>query len=177
MFLLVLVSHDSSAFRPRVGTTSSRATLGCVGVNDGDDDAGLEFRDIEIFLTLAEELHFGRTAERLHISPPREPDDREAGTANRCGPVRAHQPQGDPDPDGAQLRDDLQAGYQRIQDGTDAAKAAARGVGGSLAIGTMGALAHEIADVIGLFKTRNPTCELQFREIRTSDPFGSPARR
>ena len=31
----------------------------------------IELRDIEIFLTLAEELHFGRTAERLHITPAR----------------------------------------------------------------------------------------------------------
>lgn len=31
----------------------------------------MELRDIEIFLTLAEELHFGRTAERLHVSPAR----------------------------------------------------------------------------------------------------------
>jgi DNA-binding transcriptional LysR family regulator len=31
----------------------------------------VEQRDIEIFLTLAEELHFGRTAERLHVSTAR----------------------------------------------------------------------------------------------------------
>ncbi|GAA3164734.1 LysR family transcriptional regulator [Nonomuraea salmonea] len=31
----------------------------------------MELRDIEIFLTLAEELHFGRTAERLHVTPAR----------------------------------------------------------------------------------------------------------
>jgi DNA-binding transcriptional LysR family regulator len=31
----------------------------------------VEHRDIEIFLTLAEELHFGRTAERLRVSPAR----------------------------------------------------------------------------------------------------------
>jgi len=33
--------------------------------------AVVEQRDIEIFLTLAEELHFGRTAERLHVSTAR----------------------------------------------------------------------------------------------------------
>ncbi|MEU4541172.1 LysR family transcriptional regulator, partial [Streptosporangium sp. NPDC023825] len=31
----------------------------------------MELRDIEIFLTLAEELHFGRTAERLRVTPAR----------------------------------------------------------------------------------------------------------
>ena len=31
----------------------------------------MEQREIEIFLTLAEELHFGRTAERLHVSTTR----------------------------------------------------------------------------------------------------------
>lgn len=33
--------------------------------------ADVELRDIEIFLTLAEELHFGRTAERLHLTHAR----------------------------------------------------------------------------------------------------------
>ena len=31
----------------------------------------MELRDIEIFLTLAEELHFTRTAERLHVTQAR----------------------------------------------------------------------------------------------------------
>lgn len=31
--------------------------------------AEVERRDIEIFLALGEELHFGRTADRLHVSP------------------------------------------------------------------------------------------------------------
>ncbi len=134
----------------------------------------MEFRDIEIFLTLADELHFGRTAERLHVSQARvsqsiAKQERHIGAALFERTSR----QVTLTPIGLQLREDLEAGYQRIQDGTDAAKAAARGVGGSLTIGTMGALAHEIADVIALFKTRHPSCDLQFREVRTSDPFGS----
>ena len=33
--------------------------------------AATELRDIEIFLTPAEELHFGRTAQRLRVTPAR----------------------------------------------------------------------------------------------------------
>ena len=32
---------------------------------------GVELRELEIFLVLAEELHFGRTAERLYLTQPR----------------------------------------------------------------------------------------------------------
>ncbi len=31
----------------------------------------VELRELRVFLTLAEELHFGRTAERLHVTPSR----------------------------------------------------------------------------------------------------------
>jgi DNA-binding transcriptional LysR family regulator len=31
----------------------------------------MDTADIEIFLTLAEELHFGRTAERMYVGQPR----------------------------------------------------------------------------------------------------------
>lgn len=36
-----------------------------------EDREQVELRDIEIFLVLAEELHFGRTAQRLHVSQAR----------------------------------------------------------------------------------------------------------
>ena len=55
----------------------------------------MEQRDIEIFLTLAEELHFGRTAERLHVSTARVSQSI-AKWERRVGvpPVRADQPPG-----------------------------------------------------------------------------------
>jgi len=133
----------------------------------------LELRDIEIFLTLAEELHFGRTAERLRVSPARVSQaialqERRIGAAlfDRTSRRVALTPIG------ARLRDDLTTGYRNIQAGLDAARTAARGVAGTLRLGTMGALAHEIADATAQFRVRYPQCELTFREVRISDPFG-----
>lgn len=133
----------------------------------------MELRDIEIFLTLAEELHFGRTAERLRVSPARVSQaialqERRIGAALFDRTSRRVTLT----PIGARLRDDLTAGYRNIQAGLDAARTAARGIAGTLCLGTMGALAHEIADATAQFRARFPDCELTFREVRISDPFG-----
>ncbi|GGQ08469.1 LysR family transcriptional regulator [Streptomyces griseomycini] len=137
----------------------------------------MELRDIEIFLTLAEELHFGRTAERLHITQARvsqaiAKQERHIGAALFERTSRHVALTGI----GARLREDLAAGYERIRAGVAAATEAARGASGGLVLGTMGALAHDIADVTGLFRARHPACVLSFREMHGSDPFG-PLRR
>jgi DNA-binding transcriptional LysR family regulator len=134
----------------------------------------MELRDIEIFLTLAEELHFGRTASRLHVSQARisqaiKKQERHIGGALFDRTSRTVKLT----PLGSQLHEQLAHGYNIIQAGIQAARTTARGVHGTLVIGTMGALAHEINDVTIRFRTRHPHCELSFREIRTSDPFGS----
>ncbi|TDB73961.1 LysR substrate-binding domain-containing protein [Micromonospora sp. KC721] len=133
----------------------------------------MELRDIEIFLTLAEELHFGRTAQRLHVSPARVSQaialqERRIGAALFDRSSRRVTLT----PIGIQLRDSLAHGYHSIQHGLETARTAARGVAGTITVGTMGALAHEIADVTTRFRALNPQCEVQFREVRVSDPFG-----
>ncbi|MEO3764710.1 LysR family transcriptional regulator [Streptomyces sp. B5E4] len=133
----------------------------------------MELRDIEIFLALAEELHFGRTAERLHVSQARvsqsiAKQERRIGaplferTSRRVELTAI----------GAQLHDDLQAGYRRIQDGIDSAAAAARGTTGVLTLGLMCAQAFDQASILARFKDRYPGVELRFREVVFSDPFG-----
>lgn len=133
----------------------------------------MELRDIEIFLTLAEELHFGRTAERLHVTQARvsqaiAKQERRIGAAlfERTSRRVALTPLGE------QLRDDLKAGYERILGGLDAARQAARGARGSLRLGVFGSLAHELAPATALFRERHPGCALSFHEVHFSDPFG-----
>jgi DNA-binding transcriptional LysR family regulator len=133
----------------------------------------MELRDIEIFLTLAEELHFGRTADRLLVSRARvsqaiQQSERQIGaplferTSRKVTLT----------PIGVQLREDLQAGYDRIHDGIKRASAAARGLTGRLRLGVMDAMGNEIQDVIEAFRTQYPECELRISEVVFGDPFG-----
>jgi DNA-binding transcriptional LysR family regulator len=134
----------------------------------------VELRDIEIFLTLAEELHFGRTAQRLHVSQARvsqaiKAQERRIGAAlfDRTSRVVTLTPIG------KQLRDDLQTGYDAIRMGVTRATESARGVSGTVRLGVMGAVGHEVRDVVDVFRTRYPECDVVLREVHFSDPFGA----
>lgn len=132
----------------------------------------MELRDIEIFLTLAEELHFGRTAERLHVSQARvsqaiKAQERRIGAALFDRSSRAVMLT----PLGAQLREDLRSGYDAIRTGVVKATEAARGMTGTVRVGFMGSVGNEVRDVIDAFRGRYPDCGVALREIHFSDPF------
>ncbi|MEV4317059.1 LysR family transcriptional regulator [Actinocrispum sp. NPDC049592] len=132
----------------------------------------MELRDIEIFLTLAEELHFGRTAERLHISPPRV-SQAIAKQERRIGAPLFERTSRKVTltPLGEQLRDDLQAGYRRILEGVESARDSARGGAGELTFGVLGPMWQEISPITALFRSRHPDVGLGLREVRIDDPF------
>ncbi|MET7320313.1 LysR family transcriptional regulator [Streptomyces sp. NPDC005549] len=133
----------------------------------------VELRDIEIFLTLAEELHFGRTADRLHVSQARVSQSI-AKQERRIGArlfVRSSR-KVELTAIGAQLRRDLGAGYQQILDGTRAATAAARGTTSTLTLGLHGPQAHDQVRVLDLFRSRHPEVVLRIQEVIFTDPFG-----
>ncbi|WP_419998393.1 LysR substrate-binding domain-containing protein [Streptomyces boninensis] len=132
----------------------------------------MELRDIEIFLRLAEELHFGRTAEQLHISQARVSQSI-AKQERRIGAALFERTSRKVTltPIGARLRDDLQDGYDRIQAGLDSAVEAARGTAGTLRLGLIGAQGYDLAPLTRAFRARHPGCELIFREVPFSDPF------
>ncbi|MBB5959931.1 DNA-binding transcriptional LysR family regulator [Saccharothrix tamanrassetensis] len=132
----------------------------------------MERRDIEIFLALAEELHFSRTAERLHVSQARVSQtvrqlERRIGaplferTSRRVALT----------PIGRRLRDDIAPAYQRIVEGVERAIAAGRGTG-LLRIGFAApAVADLITDVLDRYRSRHPDSEVRVREAAFVDPF------
>ena len=133
----------------------------------------MEIRDIEVFLTLAEELHFGRTATRLHLTAARasqsiKQQERRIGAPlfeRTTRTVRLT-------PLGEQLRSELSAGYRQITEAVqNAAAAAASGLSGRLAIGIMGSMSWRISHVIDLFSARHPALELRYSEIQPTAPL------
>lgn len=132
----------------------------------------MELRDIEIFLTLAEELHFGRTAERLYISPPRVSQSI-AKQEKRIGAPLFERTSRKVTltPLGIQLRDDLEAGYRRILHGVEAATNSALGGPDTVTFGVMGPMWQDLAPMTAVFRSRFPQIDFRVHEIRIDDPF------
>jgi DNA-binding transcriptional LysR family regulator len=131
----------------------------------------VERRDIEIFLTLAEELHFGRTAERLHVSTARVSQtirklERRIGAAlfERTSRRVALTPIG------RRLEEDLRPAYQQILEGIYRAIAAGRGVDGELRVGFIGtAVGQFLHQVAAAFHGLHAACHVQVLGARYSD--------
>ncbi|MYR45707.1 LysR substrate-binding domain-containing protein [Streptomyces sp. SID5910] len=131
----------------------------------------MERREIEIFLTVGEELHFGRSAERLHLSVAMvsktvQKLERSVGAAlfertSRRVALTAI---------GRRLFEDLKPAHQGILDAFARAVASGRGVDGVLRVGFLGtATAEFVLRAAELLRTRHPGCEVRLHESRFTD--------
>ncbi|MEU5692679.1 LysR substrate-binding domain-containing protein [Actinosynnema sp. NPDC020468] len=129
----------------------------------------MEHRDLEIFLTLAEELHFSRTATRLHISQARVSQsikhlERHVGaplftrTSRRVTLT----------PLGARLRADLAPAYQGVLDAISRATRAARA---HLRIGFEAPALADLLPHLHAYRKSHPTTEIHIREADFRTPL------
>ncbi|MFE6962188.1 LysR family transcriptional regulator [Streptomyces sp. NPDC057696] len=132
----------------------------------------MELRDIEILLVLAEELHFGRTAERLHITPSRvsqcvKAQERRIGAAlfERTSRKVALTPIG------RRLVDDLGSVQRQLRESLRHAEQAARGTAGMLRLGMLAANVDDLRPYFDAFTAARPGVEVQIRSIGFADPF------
>lgn len=135
----------------------------------------MERQELETFLTLAEELHFGRTAERLLLSQARVSQtvkrlERKIGaplferTSRRV----------EMSPLGRQLYDDLAPLHVRMEAALDRAKDMARGIEGELTIAFLGSGAGSLTSaILETFRARCPRCDVRMRETQFGDPLGA----
>ncbi|KAA6212013.1 LysR family transcriptional regulator [Streptomyces albofaciens JCM 4342] len=135
----------------------------------------MERRDLEIFLTLAHELHFGRTAERLHVSQARVSQsikqlERRIGTALFARTSRRVELT----PVGRQFLEDVRPGYDLIKAGLERAVAAGRGLAEPLRVGFSSPLAGELVlAAASVYGERNPGAgEVLLHETPLNDPYG-----
>ncbi|MEU2038293.1 LysR family transcriptional regulator [Nocardia niwae] len=138
---------------------------------------GLEVRELEAFLALAEELHFGRAGERLYVSQSRVSQllralERRIGgrlVERTSRSVRLT-------PLGVDFLAELRPAYAALRATVDGARAAARGLDGRLRLGFQGAGNDHLMAAVELFQRWHPDCSAELVEIPLADPFG-PVRR
>ncbi|GAA3311283.1 LysR family transcriptional regulator [Nonomuraea dietziae] len=138
----------------------------------------VNWQELETFLTLAEELHFGRAADRLHVSRARVSqmtqalERRVGGTLFERTSRRVALT-----PLGTQLREDLDLHYQGVLEALANAADSAQGGGGVLRVGFSSPAASErVMRVVEAFRALHPRCEVQIREVHLSDRFGALRR-
>ncbi|MGY5130984.1 LysR family transcriptional regulator [Streptomyces nigrescens] len=135
---------------------------------------GLELRELECFLVLSEELHFGRTGERLYVSQSRVSQLLRA-LESRIGArlVDRTSRRVRLTPLGEEFRTSLRPAYDALRTTVESARSAARGIEGRLTIGFQGTADDRIMRAIDVFHRRHPGCATEIVEIPLCDPFGA----
>ena len=133
-------------------------------------DQEIELRHLRYFVAVAEELHFGRAARRLHLSqPPLSQQIRKLeevlGYPLFTRTSRAVKLTGA----GEVFLERAQRTLRRMDEDIEATRSAARGEAGSLAVGFIGSgMLTALPEMLGLYRARFPEVRLQLREFYTS---------
>ncbi|MYV99610.1 LysR family transcriptional regulator [Streptomyces sp. SID3343] len=133
----------------------------------------LEFRELECFVVLSEELHFTRTAARLYTSQARVSQllrRLEARIGTRLFDRNSRRVR--LTAQGERFLAELRPGYDDVTRAVERARARARGVEGVLRVGFVGTPYGTLLDLVGDFRDRHPHARADLVELRLSDPFG-----
>ncbi len=134
---------------------------------------GFELREIQVFLTLADELHFGRTADRLGIVPSRVSQTiRTLETRLGAQLFERTSRRVVLAPLGEQLKTKIGPSYETLIQGMTETREIATGVTGLLRIGfTPTTEGPELNELIQSFQSRYPSCRVEFHEVATLEPY------
>ncbi|MFI1386024.1 LysR substrate-binding domain-containing protein [Embleya sp. NPDC020886] len=133
----------------------------------------VEFRELECFVVLSEELHFTRTAARLYTSQARVSQllrqlEERIGTRlfeRNSRRVRLTS-------QGELFLAEVRPAYGAMVDAVDRARGRARGIEGVLRIGFVGTPYGTLLDLVGDFRAGHPQARADLVETPLSDPFG-----
>ncbi len=137
----------------------------------------VEIRELECFLVLADELHFGRTAERLYLSQSRVSQLLQSLERRIGGPLFERTSRRVAlTPLGKEFLTSLRPAYAALERVVENAREYAAQVKGKLRIGFQGAANDEILRAVSAFQARNPNCLIDVCELPLNDPFGGLRR-
>lgn len=134
---------------------------------------GIEIRELECFLVLGEELHFGRAGERLLVSPDRI-DEQLRSLEARVGTrlVEINDRRVALTPFGEEFLGSLKPAYGALASVLEDARDRARHERRRVRLGFQGTVREPLAKAISMFEERAPEAQVDIVEIALSDPFG-----
>jgi DNA-binding transcriptional LysR family regulator len=132
----------------------------------------IELREIRVFLTLAEELHFGRTAERLNLTQSRVSQTlRELET--RLGDRLVHRTSRRValTPAGERLRAELDPAYRELLGALGRFSGANQAMAGVVRLGVAwhAAIDPHLLRTIDVFEAKHPQCQVEIVELPFRD--------
>ncbi|MEV0288491.1 LysR family transcriptional regulator [Kribbella sp. NPDC050820] len=137
----------------------------------------VEIRELECFLVLADELHFGRTAERLYLSQSRVSQLLQSLERRIGGPLFERTSRRVAlTPLGKEFLTSLRPAYAALERVVENARDYANCVKGQLRIGFQGTANDQILAAVSEFQSRNPNCLIDTVELPLNDPFGALRR-
>ncbi|MBX7546824.1 LysR family transcriptional regulator [Streptomyces sp. NPDC004232] len=139
--------------------------------------SGLEMRELECFLVLAEELHFGRAGERLFVSQSRV-SQLLAALERRVGARLVHRSSRRValTPLGERFLERLRPAYDDLHAAVADARAVARGGAGPLRLGFQGTAYAQLLAAVAAFEAADPARGVDLVEVPYADPFGALRR-
>ena len=135
----------------------------------------VDLRELRLFLTLSEELHFGRTAERLRLTPSRVSQSlREL--EHKLGAELVHRTSRRVQltPFGEQFEREIGPAVAQLDGVLERSNTAARVLEGTLRLGLLSGPASgpHLVDIIHAFEELHPECRVEVVQMSWDEPFG-----
>jgi DNA-binding transcriptional LysR family regulator len=137
----------------------------------------VEIRELECFLVLSDELHFGRTAERLYLSQSRVSQLLQSLERRIGGPLFERTSRRVAlTPLGKEFLTSLRPAYTALERVVENARDSASGGKGKLRIGFQGSANDDVLTAVSVFQSHHPSCLIDVAELPLNDPFGALRR-
>jgi DNA-binding transcriptional LysR family regulator len=134
----------------------------------------VDLGEVRVFLTLAEELHFGRTAERLQLTPSRVSQSLR-GLEHKLGAQLVHRTSRRVQLTrfGERFLADARPAYDQLTAVLERTSAAARSLEGALRLGLLSGPAGgaHLVEIIGAFEALHPECKVEVVQMSWDAPF------